>query len=41
MLLFVMQQSEAATFGQVLKYWRTQAGRSLRDVEAAMRKVLV
>ncbi len=35
MLLLVMQQSEAATFGQVLKYWRTQAGRSLRDVEAA------
>jgi transcriptional regulator with XRE-family HTH domain len=34
MLLLVMQQSEAATFGQVLKYWRTQAGRSLRDVEA-------
>ena len=35
MLLLVMQQSEAATFGQVLKYWRTQAGRSLRDMEAA------
>jgi transcriptional regulator with XRE-family HTH domain len=35
MLLLVMQQSEAATFGQVLKYWRTQAGRSLRNVEAA------
>jgi len=35
MLLHLMQQSEAATFGQVLKYWRTQAGRSLRDVEAA------
>jgi transcriptional regulator with XRE-family HTH domain len=35
MLLLVMQQSEAATFGQVLKYWRTQAGHSLRDVEAA------
>jgi transcriptional regulator with XRE-family HTH domain len=34
MLLLVMQQSEAATFGQVLKYWRTQAGHSLRDVEA-------
>jgi transcriptional regulator with XRE-family HTH domain len=34
MLLHVMQQSEAATFGQVLKYWRTQAGLSLRDVEA-------
>src|ERR687887_147895 len=33
MLLLVMQQSEAATFGQVLRYWRTQAGRSLRDVE--------
>jgi transcriptional regulator with XRE-family HTH domain len=35
MLLLVMEQSEAATFGQVLKYWRTQAGRSLRDMEAA------
>ena len=34
MLLHVMQQSEAATFGQVLKYWRTLAGLSLRDVEA-------
>jgi transcriptional regulator with XRE-family HTH domain len=34
MLLLVMQQREAATFGQVLKYWRTQAGHSLRDVEA-------
>jgi transcriptional regulator with XRE-family HTH domain len=35
MLLHLMQQSEAATFGQVLKYWRTRAGRSLRDLEAA------
>jgi transcriptional regulator with XRE-family HTH domain len=35
MLLLVMEQREAATFGQVLKYWRTQAGRSLRDMEAA------
>jgi transcriptional regulator with XRE-family HTH domain len=35
MLLHLMQQSDAATFGQVLKYWRTQAGLSLRDVEAA------
>jgi transcriptional regulator with XRE-family HTH domain len=35
MLLLVMQRSEAATFGQVLKAWRTQAGRSLRAVEAA------
>jgi len=35
MLLLVMEQREAGTFGQVLKYWRTQAGRSLRDVEAA------
>jgi transcriptional regulator with XRE-family HTH domain len=35
MLLLVMQQREAATFGQVLKAWRTQAGRSLRAVEAA------
>ena len=35
MLLLVMQQSEAATFGQVLKYWRTQAGRSLRAVGTA------
>jgi transcriptional regulator with XRE-family HTH domain len=35
MLLLVMQQREAATFGQVLKYWRTQAGHSLRDMEAA------
>jgi transcriptional regulator with XRE-family HTH domain len=35
MLLLVMQQREAATFGQVLKYWRTQAGHSLRHVEAA------
>jgi len=35
MLLHLMQQRDAATFGQVLKYWRTQAGRSLRDVEAA------
>ena len=34
MLLLVMEQREAATFGQVLKYWRTQVGRSLRDVEA-------
>jgi len=34
MLLHVMQQGEAATFGQVLKYWRTRAGLSLRDVEA-------
>jgi len=34
MLLHVMQQGEAATFGQVLKYWRTLAGLSLRDVEA-------
>jgi len=30
-----MEQREAGTFGQVLKYWRTQAGRSLRDMEAA------
>jgi len=35
MLLLVMEQREAGTFGQVLKYWRTQAGRSLRDMEAA------
>jgi transcriptional regulator with XRE-family HTH domain len=35
MLLLVMQQSEAVTFGQVLRYWRTQAGHSLRGVEAA------
>jgi transcriptional regulator with XRE-family HTH domain len=35
MLLRVMQQGEAATFGQVLRYWRTRAGLSLRDVEAA------
>ena len=35
MLLRVMQQSEAEAFGQVLKSWRTQAGRSLRDVGAA------
>src|SRR5919204_3836633 len=35
MLLLVMQQREAATFGQVLKYWRTRAGLSLRDVEVA------
>jgi transcriptional regulator with XRE-family HTH domain len=34
MLLHVMQQGEAATFGQVLRYWRTRAGLSLRDVEA-------
>jgi transcriptional regulator with XRE-family HTH domain len=33
MLLLVMRQSDAETFGQVLRYWRTQAGRSLRDVE--------
>jgi transcriptional regulator with XRE-family HTH domain len=35
MLLHAMQQSEGESFGQVLRYWRTQAGRSLRDVEAA------
>jgi transcriptional regulator with XRE-family HTH domain len=35
MLLLVMQQSDAETFGQVLRYWRAQAGRSLRDVETA------
>jgi transcriptional regulator with XRE-family HTH domain len=35
MMLRTMQQSEAEAFGQVLRYWRTQAGRSLRDVEAA------
>jgi transcriptional regulator with XRE-family HTH domain len=35
MLLHLMQHSEAATFGQVLRHWRIQAGRSLRDVEAA------
>jgi transcriptional regulator with XRE-family HTH domain len=34
MLLRVMQQGEAATFGQVLRYWRTRAGLSLREVEA-------
>jgi transcriptional regulator with XRE-family HTH domain len=35
MLLHAMQQGEGESFGQVLRYWRTQAGRSLRDVEAA------
>ena len=35
MLLRAMQQRETETFGQVLKSWRTQTGRSLRDVGAA------
>ena len=35
MLRDAMQESEGESFGQVLRYWRTQAGRSLRDVEAA------